>query len=128
MHFYVRRAPFKLTATPYIEYYSKLLFLVIGLKNPCLSFLRFLSFVDSQIQTRMNFDGGGAKEGGVQYKGRRSVLLFNLNAGEPKGRDVSEGLIGSDTIWKLSGPLRVLSSVTYRECGNVGEEEKTPDD
>lgn len=116
MHFYVRRAPFKLTATPYIQHYSKMLFLVIGLKNPCLSFLQFLSLVESQIQTHMNLDGGRAREGGVQYKGR---LLFNLKAGEPKGRNVSEGLIGSDTIGKLSGLLRALSSITYKECRNV---------
>lgn len=33
---------------------------------------------------------------------------------EPKGRDVSEGLIGSDTTEKLSGLLHVLSSVTSK--------------
>lgn len=66
----------------------------------------------------MNLDGGRAKEGGVQYKIHCSVL-FNLNGGEPKGRHVSEGLIGSDTIGKLSGLLNVLSSITYKECGNV---------
>lgn len=66
----------------------------------------------------MNLDGGRAKQGGVQYRGYRSVL-FNLNAGEPKGRDVSEGLIGSDTIVRLSGLLHVLSSNTCKECGNV---------
>lgn len=64
----------------------------------------------------MNLDGGRAKEGGEQYEGR---LLFNLKADEPKGRNVSEGLIGSDTIGKLSGPLRTLSSITYKECRNV---------
>ncbi|MEQ2208643.1 hypothetical protein XENOCAPTIV_009945, partial [Xenoophorus captivus] len=33
---------------------------------------------------------------------------------EPKGRDVSERLIGSDTTEKLSGLLHVLSSVTFK--------------
>lgn len=74
----------------------------------------------------MNLDGGRAKEGRLQYKWHRSVL-FNLDAGEPKGRDVSEGLIGSDTIVKLSGLCRVLSSITSKECRNVkarGEKKK----
>lgn len=94
--------------------YSTLLFLVIGLKNPCLSFLRVLSFTDSQIQTCMNLDGGRVKQGGVQYKGDQ--IFFNSNAGEPKGRDVSEGLIGSDTTGKLSGLHHALSFITNKEC------------
>lgn len=57
----------------------------------------------------MNVDGGKAEEGVIEYKGHRSVP-FNLNAGELKGRDVSEGLIGSDTIGKLDGPLCELST------------------
>lgn len=52
-----------------MQHYSKLLFWVIGLKNPCLSFLRFPSFVESQIQTRMDLDGGRARGGGVQSQG-----------------------------------------------------------
>lgn len=114
-----KESSFKPTAAPYMQHYSKLLFWVIGLKNPCLSFSRFLSFVESQIQTRMNLVGGRAKEGGVQHKGHCSGL-FNSNAGEPKGRNVSEGLIGSDTIGKLSGPLHVLSSVKERRNAEAG--------
>lgn len=72
VHFYVRGAPFKLTATTYMEHYSELLFLVKGLKNPCLSFLRFLSLVQSQIQTHTYLDG--AKAGYEIQGGQRSDL------------------------------------------------------
>lgn len=83
----------------------------------------------------MNSDGGRAKEGGVQYEGHCSVYI-NLSSGELKGRDVSEGLIGSDTIGEISGLLRVPSSISYRaskcqgmqtEVSSESEEEK-PDD
>lgn len=59
---------------------------------------------------------GERGEAAYKHKGHCSVLL-NSNAGEPKGRNVSEGLIGSDTIGKLSGPLCVLSSI--KGCRNV---------
>lgn len=61
---------------------------------------------------------GEEKKGRIQYKGHGSVL-FSLNGGEAKGTNVSEGLIGSDTIEKLSGLLPALSSITYKECRNV---------
>jgi len=127
VHFYVRRAPFKLTAAIYIEHYSKPLFLVIGLKNPCLSFLRFRSFIDSQFQTHRHLDRGKA---GSKIQGA-PLRSLKLNAGEPKGRDVSDGLIGSDTIGKLSGLLHVFFFYHLqreRKCrgrqGEVGREEK----
>lgn len=43
----------------------------------------------------MNLDSGRVKQGSMQYN--EDQIFFNSNAGEPKGRDVSEGLIGSDT-------------------------------
>lgn len=57
---------------------------------------------------------GEQRKAGYNTRGCRSVL-FNLDSGEPKGRDVSGGLIGSDTIGKLSGLLGALSSITYKE-------------
>lgn len=50
------------------------------------------------------------------------TVLFNLNAGEPKrSRNVSERLIGKDTIGKLSGlhTLHVLSFIIDVECRYV---------
>lgn len=79
-----------------------------------LFFFMFFFYPDSQIQTRMNSDS----EETVQYKRRRSGL-FILNGSEPKGRDVSEGLIGNDTTEKLSELLLVLSSVTSKKCLNI---------
>lgn len=105
-----------------MEPYSKLLFLVIGLKIPRLSFLRFLSFIDSQIQTCINLDSGRVKQGSTQYN--EDQIFFNSNAGEPKGRDVSEGLIGSDTTGKLSGLHHVLSFIANKVLKYPGREGK----
>lgn len=118
LHFSIWKAPFKLTATTSMLCYSTLLFLVIGLKKFLPVFLAISPFADSQIQTCMNLHGGRVKKGSVQYKRCRSDLFIS-NAGEPKGRDVSEGLIGSDTAEKLRGLWHVLSSVTYKECENI---------
>lgn len=136
MHFYVRQAPFKLTATPYIEHYSKLLFLVIGLKHPCLSFFAISLFrrLTNPDRHEFRWKESEGRWFTIQVTALRS---FNLNAGEPKGRDVSEGLIGSDTIGKLGGLLPVLPSITYKERrsegrqGELGErikKKKVPDD
>lgn len=134
MHFYVRRAPFKLTATPYIEHYSKLLFLVIGLKHPCLFFaISLIRRLTNPNTHEFRWKVSERRWRTIKVAALRS---FNLNAVELKGRDVSEGLIGGDTIGKLSGLLPVLSSITYKECksvmedrGGLGERIKTiPDD
>lgn len=68
-------------------------------------------------------------------QGASAQIFPNVHAGEPSGRDVSEGLIGSDTIGKLSGPaLRIVFCHSQKnvEHGKVGEEEeeeqKVPDD
>lgn len=119
MHFYIRRAPFKLTAIPYIEHYSKQLFLVIGLKHPCLSVFFAISLFRRLTNPDTHEFRWKKSEGRWRTIRVAALRSFNLNAGEPKGRDVSQGLIGSDTIGKLSGLLPVLSSITYEECKSL---------
>lgn len=58
--FYVRRAPFKLTVTPWPRHYSKLLFLVMGLKTPARSSLHFFPPVvwSRKISDMLEFRSG----------------------------------------------------------------------
>lgn len=51
VHFYVRRAAFKLAAAAYVELYGELLFLAIGLKHPPSVFLSDSS-VSSNLESR----------------------------------------------------------------------------
>lgn len=70
----------------------------------------------------MNLDSGRVKQGSTQYN--EDQIFFNSNAGEPKGRDVSEGLIGSDTTGKLSGLHHVLSFIANKVLKYPGREGK----
>lgn len=96
-----KESPFKLTANSYIQHYCNAAIFGYRIKKSLSVFLAISLFRRITNPDIMNLDDERAKQGRVQYKGHRSVL-FNLNSGEPKGRDVSEGLIGSDTIGKLS--------------------------
>lgn len=62
---------------------------------------------------------GERREVGYNTRGTCAVL-FNLNTGEQKGRDVSEGLIGSDTIGKLTGCITFKEMMRW--AGYIGRE------